>query len=249
MSVSLPKLSNKGLLDKFVPVLLVLTIILAGAVGALWQKVTVLEKGPPSTGSPTDTVGDTSGKLTADEASKLEKPSDKDHIRGSLNAEVFLIEYSDYQCPFCKTFDTTAQQAVAEYGDKLAWVYRHFPLDTLHPWARPAANAAECVSALGGNDAFWKFSDYVFANQETTLSEAGLKTAATKAGVKAADFSSCYAAKKYENIVDADYQSGSNAGVNGTPGNYIMNKNGDVWLVPGAVPFESLKVTIEEALK
>lgn len=241
---------KKGLLEKFVPVLLIITVALGVLVGVLWQKVATLEKGTtPTTGTPAVAQPDASGKLPEDTAKKVEKPSDKDRIRGSLNADVFLIEYSDFQCPYCQAFDPTAKQAVDEYGDKLAWVYRHFPLDTIHPWARPAANASECVFAQGGNDAFWKFADYVFSNQNTTLSDAGLKTAATKAGAKATDFASCYAAKTYESIVDADYQSGLDAGVTGTPGNFIMNKKGEVWLVPGAVPYAQLKPVIDAALK
>jgi protein-disulfide isomerase len=245
--------SKIKLLEKFTPVLFLAVIILAGVVGALWMKVSMMEKGKASPAEQDQAAvtppPDTSGKLSEDQAQKVEKPNDKDHIRGSLNADVFLIEYSDFQCPFCKSFHPTGNQAVSEYGDKIAWVYRHFPLDTLHSWARPAANASECVAGLGGNDAFWKFAEYVFTNQETSLSEAGLKTAAAKAGVKAADFSSCYAAKKYENAVESDYQSGLTAGVSGTPANLIMNKKGEVWLIPGAVSFESLKTTIDEALK
>ena len=103
-------------------------------------------------------------KLTSDKAAKLEKLKDSDHIRGNRNAQVLLIEYSDFECPFCIRFHPTAQQLKDEYGNDLAWVYRHYPLDQLHPYARPAAVASECVTEIGGEEAFWKFADEVFSS-------------------------------------------------------------------------------------
>lgn len=240
---------KEGLLERFVPVLLVLTIALAFVVGILWNKVSTMENGGvKTTGVGSAQPEEVNGKLSADQAKNLEAPSEKDHIRGSLEAEVFLIEYSDLECPYCSSFHPTAKQALAEYGDKIAWIYRHFPLETIHPRARPAANASECVSDLGGNDVFWKFIDKVFEDQETNLADTGLKGAAVQAGVAGDAFSTCYTAKKFDGEVDADLESGASASVTGTPGNFIMNKKGEVWVIPGAVPFESLKATIDAAL-
>ena len=88
----------------------------------------------------------------------------KDHIRGSADAEVIIVEYSDTECPFCKRFHETMKQIMAEYSPsgKVAWVYRHFPLDSLHQKARTEAVALECASELGGNDAFWRYADRLF---------------------------------------------------------------------------------------
>lgn len=249
------KSSLFGLLEKMTPVLLVLIIGLAFVVGILWQKVTNLESGGTKVvaGSGTDTgtnTGDAgtntapaNGKLSADQAKKIPAVTDKDHIRGASDAQVYLIEYSDFQCPFCGRFHPTTQQILQEYGDKVALVYRHFPLDTLHPQARPAALASECVFEMGGADAFWKFVDTVFGDQ-TTLSD--IKGIASKQGY---DVGSCLDSKKYADVVQSDYDGGSKAGVTGTPGNFVVNKKGDAWLIPGAVPFESVKQVIDEALK
>jgi protein-disulfide isomerase len=103
----------------------------------------------------------TEGKLTAEQIARIPKVSAADHVRGSRSAQVFLIEYSDFQCSFCARFHPTAKQLVDEYQN-VAWVYRHFPLDAIHPLARPTAEASECVAELGGNDAFWEFTDAIF---------------------------------------------------------------------------------------
>jgi len=100
-------------------------------------------------------------KLTADKADKLIAVRKDDHVRGSSNPQVYLIEYSDYECPFCVRFHPTAQKLIDDYKEA-AWVYRHYPLDQLHPNARRAAEASECVTELGGNDAFWKFTDEIY---------------------------------------------------------------------------------------
>lgn len=246
--------SRGQLLEKFIPVLLIITVALAFLVGVLWQKVSLLERGKVSdtTLAPSEAGrGEVNGKLSEEQAGKVEKPSDKDRIRGSLDAEIFLIEYSDLECPFCKQFHLTAQQAVDEYDGKVTWVYRHFPLDTLHPKADKEAEAAECAFEQAGNDGFWNFVDKIF---EVTPSNNGLDltklpTYAGQVGLNQSSFKTCLDSGRYEGRVEEHYQSGITAGVTGTPGNFIMNKKGEVWVIPGAVPFETLKLTIEEALK
>ncbi len=239
-----------SIFERISPLLLLLTVALAFAVGVLWQKVSILEKGTAEVaGTETqpavvdDTAEPASGKLSDDQAEKLPQVSDRDHVRGNRNAEVFLIEYSDFECPYCATFHETAQQVVDEYDGQVAWVYRHFPLDSIHPQSRPGANAVECVANLGGEDAFWNFTDAVFA--DLTILE-DLEGTASKMGI---DISSCLASKTYESVIDSDYNGGLEAGVTGTPGNFIVNKKGEVWLIPGALPFSSLQEVIDEALQ
>lgn len=87
--------------------------------------------------------------------------SEDDHILGAKNAELVLVEYSDTKCPFCQQFHMTMQQLLAANSDKLAWVYRHFPLAQLHPTAPKEAEAIECAAEQGGNEAFWSFADAV----------------------------------------------------------------------------------------
>lgn len=243
------KKSSKKSSDKFMPFMVILVAVLAFAVGILWQKVSDLESrgslGGNVANDPTapQPAAPKNGKLDEARAAKLPKVTDADYIKGNPNAEVFIIEYSDFECPFCGRFHPTAQQAVDEYGGKVAWVYRHFPLDTIHPNARPAGVAADCVAKQGGDDAFWTFADYLFENQATALNDLAA-SAQTATGISIA---SCLAAND-DSIVEEQYQGGLAAGVNGTPGNFIVNKNGDVWSHPGAVPFTTLQQTIDEAL-
>jgi len=239
-------------LERFVPILLVASIGLAFVVGILWQKVSNLEGGGVSSRT-TTTSGSTDnqpqrptqGQLSEDQAGKIVQVSDDDHIRGNRDAKVFLIEYSDFECPFCSRFHPTAQQVVDEYGGDVAWVYRHFPLEQLHPKARPAALVSECIAELGGEDAFWSFSDSIFSDQ-TKLSD--LASAAASVGVSGGSYESCVKSEKYADKVDEQYQGGLAAGITGTPGNVVMNQNGDAWLIPGALPYDQIKLTIDEAL-
>ena len=95
-------------------------------------------------------------------ALNITPPSANDHIIGSPTAPIVLVEYSDFQCPYCKLIYPTLKQIVSESNGQVAWVYREFPLYQIHPEAENAANAAECISAQKGNDAFWKFADTIF---------------------------------------------------------------------------------------
>jgi protein-disulfide isomerase len=243
-------------LERLSPILIIISIVLAFMVGILWQKVDSLEKGGSAgtvanqqvgagAAQPVAPQGPTQGKLSEDQAAKLPEVGSSDHIRGNANADVIVIEYSDFECPFCSRFHPTMQQVMDEYGDQVAWVYRHFPLDSIHPKARPAAIASECVANLGGNDAFWAYADALFTDPTTLLDLSGT---ATKIGVNGATVQSCIDNQETLSKVDEQYQGGLAAGVTGTPGNFIINSKGEVWLIPGALPYEQIKTTIDEAL-
>ncbi|KKT11432.1 MAG: Sodium/proton antiporter, partial [candidate division WWE3 bacterium GW2011_GWB2_43_22] len=103
------------------------------------------------------TLGTQEFKL--EKVEKLVALNDMDYVRGDKSARVLLFEYSDYDCPFCKRVHPTLQTLISENAGKVAWVYRQFPLDQLHPTARAKSEAALCAGKLGGNDAFWAFSD------------------------------------------------------------------------------------------
>jgi protein-disulfide isomerase len=163
-----------------------------------------------------------------------------EHIKGDLsNAKVLVVEYSDFQCPFCSQHHPSLQQMVKDYGDQVAWVYRNFPLTSIHPNAEPAANAAECASEQGK---FWEFGDTLMTNQ-SKLGDDYYKQLAADLKLNTKKFNDCYAAKKYQSVIDADVATGEAAGVNGTPATFI-----DGQLVSGAVPYSTLKQMIDAEL-
>jgi len=162
-----------------------------------------------------------------------------EHIRGDIeNAKVVLVEYSDFECPFCGRHHPTMEQLLEDFGDDVAWVYRHFPL-SFHPEAIPSALASECAAEQGK---FWEFADIMFDNQ-TGLNDAFYSSTAESIGLNMNDYNDCYDSAKYQDAVDEDEASGQVAGVSGTPATYV---NGT--LVSGAVPYETFKGIIEQIL-
>ena len=158
--------------------------------------------------------------------------------KGPESAPITIIEFSDFQCPFCLTAFPTVQSVLSTYGDKIHFVYRHYPLAN-HPRARPAAEAAACANEQGK---FWAFHDRLFGNQQL-LEDADLKQHAAQLGMDAAQFNSCYDSRKYTADVDADIRAGDQAGVSGTPAFYINGR-----MLSGAQPLEAFKQIIDEEL-
>jgi len=173
-----------------------------------------------------------------------------DHIRGNPNAPVKIVEYSDMECPFCKRFHETMKQATTEYGDQVAWVYRHFPLDQLHSKARKEAVATECAAEQGGNTAFWKYMDRWFeltpSNNQTDI-DTVLPQIAKEIGLDGTKFASCLASKKYDAHVEEDVQNATATGGNGTPWSIVVGKNGKQYPLSGAQPLEAVKQLIDLA--
>lgn len=164
---------------------------------------------------------------------------ENDHMQGNPKAKITLVEFSDFQCPFCQRFHPTAQQALKEYGDNIRWVFKHFPLDSIHPHARPSAEASECIWEQKGDEGFWEFADTMFENQ-SRLGNAFYEEVAQQIGVNLAQFQTCVSERTYQDKVEQDYQQGIQGGVTGTPGSFV---NGTP--VKGAVPYEQLKAIIE----
>lgn len=173
--------------------------------------------------------------------------TDQDHIRGDKNAKITLVEYSDFQCPFCSRFHPTLIQMMNEYKGKVRWVYRHFPLSSIHPDAQKAAEAAECASEQGK---FWEMADKMFEKQAQGVGVALLPGYAQEAGVKdIKKFNDCLSSGKYAPRVASDLASGEAAGVTGTPGSIVLGPNGQQELIPGALPYESVKQILDSMLK
>lgn len=178
---------------------------------------------------------------------------DRDHIRGNLDAPVTLIEYSDFECPFCKSFHSTVRKVVDESNGRVRWVYRHFPLDQIHPVkARKEAAASECAAELGGNDAFWKFADRFYeltpSNNKTDV-DTVLPRIAREIGLDGAKFATCLASGRHDRRVGEDVQNAIATGGRGTPWSLVVSKSGKVYPLSGAQPYASVKQLVDLALQ
>ena len=181
----------------------------------------------------------------------LVRPVDKnDHIFGNPAAKVMLVEYSDFDCTFCKNFDTTLHEIVANEGasGNVAWVYRHFPLIEIHPDTMNLARAAECAASAGGADAFWKFANLLFTNQPADVNKLG--EYAASAGVPGDAFASCYAnaSDTFDAKIKADRENALSMGAKGTPFSVIVVAGQAPVVMDGAYPYDAVKALIDTAL-
>lgn len=183
------------------------------------------------------------------EAPKVEVSVDDDSYLGDLSAPVKVIEFSDFQCPFCRTFwKDTLPSIKKDYVDtgKAMFVYRDFPLQ-FHPAAMPAALAVNCAK---DQNKYWELHDKIFSEQDKKgsgtieFTKNDIKKWAKEIGLDIGEFNKCLDSEKYKAEVEKDIADGSKAGVNGTPTTYV---NG-VALV-GAQPYSVFKTTIDKALE
>ncbi len=182
--------------------------------------------------------------------------SDDDPVLGNKNTKVTIVEFSDYQCPFCRKFWTeTFSELKKNYIDtgKVKLVFRDFPL-SFHPGAQPAAEAAECARSIGGDEAYWKMHDKIFS--EENILDSGSPTGAVSKTVQFTavdlkkwakdlgyDIGSCLDSGKFANEVQKDANQGASYGVQGTPAFFVNGK-----LLSGAYPYASFKQLIDAEL-
>ena len=178
--------------------------------------------------------------------------TDKDHIVGSVNADLVIVEYSDTECPFCKSFQGTMKEVVRTYGGRVAWVYRQFPIVQLHSKAPKEAEATECATELGGNQAFWNYINKVFdtTNSNDSLDPAQLPKIAVSVGLDETAFNKCLSSGKYTDIIKKAIGDAVAAGARGTPYSVIIaKKDGSKTIINGAEPLAQVKVKIDTLLK
>lgn len=177
----------------------------------------------------------------------------RDHIRGNPDAPISLIEYSDFECPYCKRFHNTAKEIVRIYGGKVNWVFRNFPLEFHNPAAQREAEAAECVAQLGGNDAYWRYADLIYSRTSSNgkgVPDGDLPAMAASVGVDKAKFVECLNSGRTAARVKEDLAEGVAIGIDGTPGNILRNnRTGAVATRHGAQPIQQFTGAIDGLLK
>lgn len=174
-----------------------------------------------------------------------------DHILGNPAAPVMIIEYSDFDCTYCKDFNETLHQIIANEGarGKVAWVFRQFPLSELHPNAFAHARAAECIAATAGNDAFWKFAAALFRNQPVDPTR--YSAIASSLGITGDAFATCYAsaATTVDARITADRQNAFDIGAEGTPYSLILVKGKTPIIMNGGYPYDAVQQLVKQALE
>lgn len=163
----------------------------------------------------------------------VRQPDDKDHVWGNLTAPVRVIVYDDFECPFCAEYYDTIDKAKKEFGDKIAIVFRHFPLTNIHPYALKAAEASECAAEQGK---FWEMYNRLYAdNKASQLYDSQVKADAKALQLDTAKFDQCFDTDKYREEILAEMAEAKTFNVNGSPTTFVNDE-----IVIGANPYEDM---------
>lgn len=173
-----------------------------------------------------------------------------DHIFGNPTAPVTIVEYADFDCEYCKEFDETLHQIIANEGveGKVAWVFRQFPLIEIHPNAMRHAEVAECIAQTAGNDAFWRFKTVLFKNQPIDPSQYGAY--AVEAGVSSDSFANCFAhaPTTVGARIQNDRQNALDIGALGTPYSLILVAGKAPVVLNGGYSYDAVRQLITQAV-
>jgi protein-disulfide isomerase len=161
-------------------------------------------------------------------------------FKGPANAPITIVEFSDFQCSYCKRVVNVLDQVLERYPDQVKLAFRDFPIVNIHPHAGKAAEAAHCAAEQGK---FWEFHDLLFEKQET-IPTANFAEHAKALGLEVTTFQACIDGRKYQEKVERNYAAGVKAGVSGTPAFFINGR-----LLSGAQPLEAFKAVIDEELE
>lgn len=191
----------------------------------------------------------------SDTTSKVRPVAATDHIKGNPDAPIKIVAYSDFECPFCQRFHNTMNELMKKYVDsgEVAWVFRQFPLEQLHPVkAQAVAVASECASELAGNDGFWKFTDRYFEltlTNNRTDTDVVIPQIAKEMGLNTTEFFACTKSGKYNEHIQADIANATETGGRGTPWSILIAPNGKTFPINGAQPLASIEQLINLAKK
>jgi len=247
---------KKNLTKIITPIFIAFLVLASFLGGSLATQLKFLGKGknqPPTTeeakaASPTvqqQAEGEAEGQPSVLDATNLALIEDSKTVKGKADAPVTIVEFSEYQCPYCKRYvDETYGKIMAEYGDKIRYIFRDYPLP-FHQHAQKTAEAARCA---GEQEKYWQYHDTLFANRdkwaEASEVTSLLEGYAQQLGLNQEEFKSCLSSGKFTQAVGDDFKLGQQVGVGGTPSFFV---NGQ--MLVGAQPFESFKVIIDEELK
>lgn len=202
------------------------------------------------------TTGGSAANATPKTMFKGKAVDASDYVEGKENSKIVVIEYSDPECPFCIQVSPTIKKLRTEYGDRVAFVYRYFPLTQIHKHAFDESRAIACAGKIGGKEKFYQYIDTLFSykmgKQTTELPATGKEDFAKTVGIDVTEFSTCMKENQTAQIVTDTANDGVTAGVQGTPSTFVLikTKKGyeQVAMVDGARQYEFFKAAIDQAL-
>lgn len=242
---------------KTTQILVILLIIASFFIGVLFTRVQYLEKGGAGNTATAAPIQKTAPQTPQQPTGPVDVSLDDDPVLGNKNAPVTIVEFVDYECPFCKRFvDDTLVQIKSDYVDtgKVKLVMRDLPL-SFHQNAHKEAQAAECAREQGGDEAYFKYHDEIFkrtTSNGTGLALDQLSVIANDIGMNGSTLQSCLDSEKYKDEVDRDLADAGKYGATGTPSFFIGKSNGSTikgMILVGAQPFAAFKTIIDEQLR
>lgn len=244
-----PNTKESSIFDKItLPLAIIIAGVLIGAGFWIGGRAKVNTPSTPAPSSARDISSSASLKQSL-------RPIDaNDHVLGNANARIVIVEYSDPECPFCKNFHSTMKRIMQDYGKdgKVAWVYRHYPIDELHKKSFKESIAMECAAALGSESSFWEYANklYEITPSNDGLDPLELPKIASAVNVPTDKFNTCLTAGEFDARVSADIQNAKELGILGTPYSILIDtKTQDYYPLEGAYPYDQLKTAIDLILQ
>lgn len=240
--------------SKTTPLLIVLLVIVSFLLGTTWTRLRYVQKQQVVSGGKGQQIASPSPAVKAinptepevlgaeDQAEIVKNPA---AVKGSEEAKITIVEFSEYQCPFCKKYVDEAYTKIwTDYGDKIRYIFHDYPLE-FHQHAQKVAEAARCA---GDQGKYWEYHDKLFAEREKWVDQQDatetLVSFAASLGLNKGSFRECLTSGKFTQVVKDDLALGQKVGVSGTPSFFINGKK-----LVGAQPYEAFKAIIEEELK
>lgn len=236
------KIQSSNMKDLLIPISIVIAGLLVGA-GLYFSG------SAPTQQLPTNNVA-AAPEQPAGNIDKVNPVEADEHILGDVNAPIKIVEYSDFDCPFCSRYHDVMNDVIDKYSGEVAWVYRHFPLESLHPQAAAVSLSSECVAELGGNTAFWSFTDGYFeargAGSKAPHAEL-IPALVTASGVEQGAFTECFESGRLAQSVQDDVDNAVETGGRGTPWSILIGPTGKTYPINGALPISAVEQLIEVA--
>jgi protein-disulfide isomerase len=246
--------------DHFSLIIIILIILVIGFIGgSLWTENQMLKTNGVTSIKDQEikeeeTIEETDDSIVLDNIPEL---SDTDHVLGAKKADVIMISYLDFQCSYCQRWHPTFNTLVEKYGDQITFVYRHFPLG--FSYSDKLAQTSECVAQVGGEEAFWKYTDMVYEklidqsiytveNENYIITDDSILTIAANAGASINQVQTCLNSQETANKIEEMKQGAVSAGIGGTPATVIISKKAGRELIPGALSIEEVEAMLEKHL-